>query len=326
MLNTVKEQYLFVQSKNRVAGAGPYDFQINLPDGMLSCDQDEIYSITLQDFNIVFDWYLINEKNNKIGFQNIQKQIETGIYQPPFIITIPSGNYNYRRLAEYVSSQYPKVKCEYLTAQNKFSFTFTETHSIWFDFETQPYAWELWGFKSMILSGGVDLEGRPLPDIPTPDGNFTVGTVIISPNQTNMSSIVDEIVLNLYGVSPYKNSFNIDMLGKTINISNILIAIPFSANPFSLVSYTNLNQTNKMYINEKKIHLLQFQITDFDNTPLKYISDWTATLKIETHKVDEKNEDVVARLDELIKIEKLNLMRNAYGARTLPQAPVLNKV
>jgi len=274
-----KEQYIFIQSKNRTSG-NTYDFEVNIADGILQCGQDEVMAITMMNFDMPFNWYMVNSGNNSVTFRNVTTSINT-------TVTIPEGNYNYKKLADCINQLYPHVYCEYLVPQNKFLFSFQQQHQIIFI----GASYNTLGFSQ---------------------GETPQGITIMSPNQITTGTTITELCVRLDGITPYKNSFNVDMMRGTASVSMILLSIPFITNPFQLLSYTNYNHTNTMYIDNKKLNMLRIQITDFDDNLLGYINDYTMTLQIQTFKIDSGNDDVCEKIDKLINITQLNLYQKHF--------------
>ena len=279
MYELIKSQYLFIQSKNRARGT-PYDFEINFPDGCISCETSEVMAITLMNFDMPFNWYMVNETNNTFVFTNQTTSVST-------TISIAHGNYPYRKLADTINEGYSGVYCSYLSSQNKLSFSFTQPHSI--SFIGKSY--QILGFNSTDAPSGLNIE---------------------STLQLKQGTQVTEICLSLLGLAPYRDAFNMDTIGNSIQISNVLLAMPFSVNPFEMMSFRNLNNQNTMFFNNKKINSVRFTISDFDDNYLTYISDFTMTLKVETYAIDTMSEILNEKIESLLQINKLLLIQGRH--------------
>lgn len=276
-MQLTKEQYVFIQSSNRATG-DVYDFEVNIPDGMLACDQDEVMAVTLMNFDMPYTWYTVNASNNTFVFENTVKHQNT-------MISLPFGNYNYKKLADEINVMYPDVYCEYLRPQNKLRFTFSENHVLHF----QGTSHAVLGFNNN--------------DVPT-------GTVIESTQQLSTGNTITEICVKVWGLSPYREAFNIDTIAGNVQVSNILLAIPFSTTPFGMLSFVNLTNTNTMYVQNKKIGSIRFTITDFHDNILTFISEFSMTLQIRTFREDTNSKDLCDRLDTMIQMNRLSLMKS----------------
>ena len=65
-----------------------------------------------------------------------------------------------------------------------------------------------------------------------------------------------------------------------------------------------------MFVANKKVNTIRFTITDFDDTFLTFVSDYSMTLKVDTFAVDTNGEKMVQQLDRLIDFNKMQLIQN----------------
>jgi hypothetical protein len=151
---------------------------------------------------------MVNETNNTFVFTNQTTSVST-------TISIAYGNYPYRKLADTINEEYSGVYCNYLPSQNKLNFEFTQPHTI--SFIGKSY--QILGFNSTDAPSGFNIE---------------------SSIQLKQGTQVTEICLSLLGLAPYRDAFNMDTIGNSIQISNVLLAMPFSVNPFEMMSFRNL--------------------------------------------------------------------------------------
>jgi hypothetical protein len=276
MFELTKTQYLFIQSKNRNRGDA-WDFEITFPDGGIECSKDEVITFTLMNFELPFSWYMVNSTNNTFTFTNTITNTST-------IISLDYGNYSYRKLADVINEQYNGVFCEYLVPQNKIQFTFSQNHSI----TLSGKSYQVLGFNSNE----------------TPQG-----TTITSTNQLQQGTQITEVCLSLLGLAPYRDAFNLDTIGKSIQISNVLLAMPFSVNPFEIMSFRNYNNQNTMFVANKKVNTIRFTLTDFDDNFLNFVPDYTMTIKVDTFAIDTNGEKMNEKMEYLIQLNKLQLMQ-----------------
>lgn len=279
MLESIKQQYLFIQSKNRVAGE-PYNFEIYFQNELISCQDDEVMSITLLNFDLPFDWYITNSTNNSFYFTRISDYTDHHVLLEP-------GNYPYRTLCKAINDQYSGVFSTYDTVSNTLVFTFQEPHTL-------------------TLNGSAYIT---LGFLPTDSPIMSSGNIIKSTTQLQSSSILQEVVMRIEGLTPY-TVFNLDNVSANgaINISNILLAMSFTTAPFDMLTFRNFTDQNKYFFANKKVNLVRFLLGDFNDNYLDYINDFSMTFKIETYKIDDNDKNIVDKLNELIDVEKYSLM------------------
>ena len=276
MLESIKQQFLFIQSRMRQSGE-PFNFDLYFQNELISCEDDEVMSITLINFDMPFDWYITNSTNNSFYFTRLSDNTQ-------FNIVLEAGNYPYRDLAKAINSQYSGVFCSYKSVSNKMLFTFTEPHTI-----------GLTGNSYITLGFNVG---------ETPESS---SNIIESTTQLQSSNILQEVCVRVEGLTPY-TVFNLDNVGGGVNISNILLAMPFTTAPYDMMTFRNFTDQNMMFFSNKHVNFMRFLIGDFDDNFLEFINDWSMTLKIETFKIDQNDNNIIDKLNELIDVEKYSLM------------------
>jgi len=247
-----KAQYLFIQSKNRVAG-NSYDFQITIPDGLIECSEDQYIRITLMNMTVYHSWYGINNGFNTLRFTNLGTMAQT-------TVVIPEGNYAYSKLATTLTSLYTPLTCVYNSQTNKLQFSFQQATTM--DF----------------LDGSYSVLGFANNNPRSTMGGIISSDTVLTPTQTT------NICLNIPNLTP-ANSLNLQNTndGKT-KVSNMLLAMPLTSDPFQLITYNNTYNGESQFglvVYERKLNILRFQFTDFDGNLLTYIPDSTLSLKIE---------------------------------------------
>jgi hypothetical protein len=171
--------------------------------------------------------------------------------------------------------------CSFNKIKNKFRFTFDEQHRLTFNDNSS----ELLGFTS---------------------GTYT-GTIIESDEVVNPFHQLDNICVHLSGVQPYK-AYNLDnMESSEVVVSDLLCAIPFNAPPYDMLNWVNTGNQYQMYVHDKSIQSLTFKITDFKNTPLKYLPNFTMTLEIETFQSYDEDEELQT-LKKILEYTKMNFL------------------
>jgi hypothetical protein len=273
MNKLVKQQFLFVQSKNRSNG-NTYDFTLDIPDQLIACEDDEILAITLLGFNFFHDFYIVNDDNNSFMLTKLSNATSK-------VVTLPNGNYPYSTLYKTINSLYGSNICTWDSVRNKLKFTFDDPHKLTF------------------INGSYEILGFDI-------GEYT-GTSIESVNVLNHSANISTICVQLGNVQPYK-CYNLDnMYTKEANVSSLLMAIPVDAVPFGLFNYTNSGSEFKLFVHDKRLQQLRFTLTDCLGNPLKMLPDFTMSLKVETY--IEEDEDVqLQTLQKILEYTRLDFI------------------
>lgn len=272
MNKLVKSQCIFIQSKNRTSGT-TYNFDIDFRNQYISCEDDELMSITLLNFNMYCDWYVVNDTNNNFSIRKLSNN-ET------INITIPTGNYPYKTLYQTINLLYGSKVCNFSKIQNKFFFTFSEPHQITF----QDKSKEILGFTN----------------------NAYTGSVIMSDYVLNPTKLLDSICVSMNGVQPYK-CYNLSNNNGFIEISNMLCAIPFVSAPYDIFTYSNTGDNFKLFVFDKNIQKLSFRITDFDGNDLTYIPEFTMCLKVDTY-IEQDEDEQLQVSKKILEYTKMNFL------------------
>ena len=275
-MKLIKSQTLFVQGKNRITGGNPWNFEISIPEKYIMCDNEDIIQITLMNYSTYRSWYTLNTGYNTIAFKNMVSTVTTNI-------TIPAGNYSYKNLATMISSLYPSTTCTWNVSSNKLKFVFVQNHEL--SFPDQSY--QILGFNQ---------------------GAVVTGTTITSQNVLKPTTY-DHICIHLKNVTPHMN-FNLDNnQGIDMKVSDILLAMPVTSQPFDLLVWRNYNNEFPLYIKEKKLSSLRFWFTDYDNNLLTYIPDCQMSIRVDTYRIkDDDNESMKNALNDINKFMKLSFL------------------
>jgi hypothetical protein len=136
-------QTLFISSKNRNSGK-THDFSIEFPSRSVECEDDELLSITLLNFNMFASWYSVDENNNSFNIKRSSDQHTT-------TIELAHGNYPFKTLYQNINLIFGSNICNWDKVKNKLYFTFTDPHSI--SFNNKSY--EVLGFNNETYTGTV---------------------------------------------------------------------------------------------------------------------------------------------------------------------------
>lgn len=277
-MSSITDQYLYISSKNRHSG-NPYDFDIVVDTGLITCKDDEQIRLSLVKLSMPLTLNQVNTNNNIITFTNkITNQVTT--------VTIPVGNWNVYDLGAYVKSAYnPVLTSTFNKSTNHFIFTFSQSHQISFTNTSNV----LFGFTSMTTSIGTTIES----DAPA------------QPNSIN------DMILSVYGVSPV--SHNLDNLGsKQMRLSRTIGMMSIEDIPFGVLRYENINGEFTMAISERDIKKLRFVMTDINGSPLSYCNmpEYTMIIKVS---VRSKGDETLKTLKELKEFTRLQFLHSTMG-------------
>jgi hypothetical protein len=268
MSGIIKTNYLYIQSKYRQSGT-PYNYSIILPPNMLDSDpQYEIFKITLMDFEMYFSWYVVTTGFNTITFLNNATSAST-------VVTIPEGTYSYFNLARKITSLYPACTCSWLLDQNKFQFTFSQSHTMSFD-----GIYEILGFDYGA----------------TPSGTSITSQNVLVPLR------YPDVVMNLSNITPVDSMVTLTNVGSgEMRPSNMLAIIPINASPFQLITYRPNNAGDRgLYSSDNSLNVLEVSFTNIDGVPLTYLPEHSFNLKIEVHNIqDEQKTQLLEDVSEM---------------------------
>lgn len=268
MSGIIKTNYLYIQSKYRQAGT-PWNYNIVLPPNMLDSDpQYEIFKITLMDFEMYFSWYVVTTGFNTITFTNNVTSAST-------VVTIPEGTYSFFNLARQISALYPTCSCSWLLDQNKFQFTFSQSHTMSFD-----GIYEILGFDYGA----------------TPSGTSITSQNVLVPLR------YPDVVMNLSNITPVDSMVTLTNVGSgEMRPSNMLAIIPINASPFQLITYRPNNAGDRgLYSSDNSLNVLEVSFTNIDGVPLTYLPEHSFNLKIEVHNIqDEQKTQLLEDVSEM---------------------------
>ncbi|DAC81544.1 TPA_asm: penton [Coelastrella green algae MELD virus] len=172
-MKTLRTFFLHVSSAQRDRGT-PWQFEVSIPDSVLhSEDANEIFKVTLLNFDTPFNWHTVEAGCNTI-------QIDGGYYK------LPGGNYTYQQLARELSAVYPGLKCSYLQPQCKLQLVLPESHQVCFPDKLARVA----GFDQGVVYTGTQLASvRPMQ--PLADTHIVVNVNLPQFNSLASSSTGD---------------------------------------------------------------------------------------------------------------------------------------
>jgi len=261
MREKIKTITSFVKSSNRSSNEKSFNFSIDYPDGVLTCNGDEYMEINVISFDMINTMYNINSNNN-------QFIIRRGTNDTTY--TIPVGNYSVKTFMATMSGLINDVNIiiSYNTAQNTYTFTkkagITQLHYI--------IPSKIWGI--------INLLPTTLYEITT--AGMTTGYI----NLVNYS----KIILRTEGINYYYS--NIENYGKpnSSTLSNIIFwACKSDIEPFKVIKYNNedAGRSFSYKIENKEINNLTLQLKNENNEFITDAPDYLVALQFNFYKVDD---------------------------------------
>ena len=272
-----RTQLLHINSLNRSSGY-PYDFYVNINDGLVKADKGEYLTLTIIDTCINRSWYTIDSTNNTFVVT---------VLSVPTIITIPTGYYDVNQLRYELSLLLVGWTITYSATTNCYTFTPPNTGNI-YTFSFSNLCCNLLGFN--ITS--------------TPSGTYSIPFTSYNPVKVNReNSVVVHCDVPKKAMSCVDN-----FSGQAFQESDIIVDIPIQVAPFDNAVYLNNGNDNfKYYLAGKQLHSMRFWITDENNRVLQVPYDWTICLKVEFLKDEDiEIKDSVNQIKDYLKLIVLN--------------------
>ena len=251
----------FIKSSNKASNEKIYNFSIDYPDGILTCDGDEYIELNVVSFDMINTMYNIYSSNNQF---TIRRTVTDTTY------TIPIGNYSVKTFMATIISLINDVNIiiSYNTAQNTYTFTkkagITQLHYL--------IPSKIWGLVNMIPT--------TIYEIPTT--GLTTGYI----NLINYS----KIILRTEGINYYYS--NIENYGNrnSSTLSNIIFwACKSDIEPFKVIKYNNedAGRSFSYKIENKEINNLVLQLKNENNEFILDAPDYLIALQFNFYKRDD---------------------------------------
>jgi hypothetical protein len=251
----------FIKSSNRATNEKSYNFSIDYPDGVLTCNGDEYMEINVISFDMINTMYNINSDNKQFI---IRRGTTDTIY------TIPVGNYSVKTFMAMMSGLINDVNIiiSYNTAQN--TYTFTKKAGVITTYNLIPN--KIWTI--------INLPAGTLFPITTT--GMTTGYI----NLVNYS----KIILRTEGLNYYYS--NIENYGNrnSSTLSNIIFwACKSDIEPFKVIKYNNedAGRSFNYKIENKEINNLTLQLKNENNDFITDAPDYLIALQFNFYKIDD---------------------------------------
>lgn len=240
----------------------PYQYTISLPEVIQSDPNLEKFHISLQSFSTYNSWFIVKEGANTIKVNGTD-------------YIIPKGNYTYQGLAKRIQSIIPNCQVSWNIEQNSMIFTYSTNSVTRFD------------------NIGITLGYLPNVDY--------TGTQIYS--QTPMTPYEDPyIMIHLQNISPMAEHLVFSNHTGEVRMASILAKVLINANPFQLITYQQVLDSEGIYTSDNTLGSLEILITDSDGNIFYDMPEHSFTLTIESVDVDDYNmKDLVAETKDIKK-------------------------
>jgi hypothetical protein len=253
----------FIKSSNRSDNEKSYNFSIDYPDGVLTCNGDEYMEVNVISFDMINTMYNIYSDNN-------QFIIRRGTTDTTY--TIPVGNYSVKTFMAMMSGLINDVNIiiSYNTAQNTYTFTkkagITQLHYI--------IPSKIWGIINLLPTVAYEIT----------TAGMTTGYI----NLVNYS----KIIIRTEGINYYYS--NIENYGKpnSSTLSNIIFwKTKSDIEPFALLSYSNEDGGNSFCykVENKEINNLTLQLKNENNEFITDAPDYLLVLQFNFYKIDDQS-------------------------------------
>jgi hypothetical protein len=255
----------FIKSSNRATNENSYNFSIDYPDGVLTCNGDEYMEINVISFDMINTMYNINNNNNQFI---IRRETTDTIY------TIPVGNYSVKTFMATMTDLINDVNIiiSYNTPQNTYTFTkkagITQLHYI--------IPSKIWGIINLLPTNPYEITTA------SAGTGMTTGYI----NLVNYS----KIILRTEGLNYYYS--NIENYGNrnSSTLSNIIFwACKSDIEPFKVIKYNNedAGRSFNYKIENKEINNLTLQLKNENNDFITDAPDYLIALQFNFYKIDD---------------------------------------
>ena len=249
----------FIKSSNRSSNDTAFNFSVDFPDGVLTCDNNEYMELNVLSFDMINTMYNINTSNN-------QFIIRRGTNDTTY--TIPVGNYSVKTFLAQLQGLVndPHITISYNTAQNTYSFIKNGTSQLHYLIPSK-----IWGL--------INLLPTTIYEIPTT--GLTTGYI----NLVNYS----KIILRTEGINYYYS--NIENYGTNKNISTLSNIIFWKTKsdvePFAVLKYNNEDGGNSFTykIENKEINNISFLLKNENNEFITDAPDYMVAIQFNFYKI-----------------------------------------
>lgn len=278
----VKTQYLYLNSANRRESDSAHKFTVRIPSGMFLCDSPgQHFKLSVQDFSMVASWYYVNSTNNTFHAYYTSTLFKT--------ITIPQGNYTFKALAYATQTaiqafqELAAVTVTWDSIKNRLVFTFPSS-SFGLDFASvNNSAHDILGFDKAQYFGAT-LTG-------------------LYPLKTTLSK---NICIYIDNLTPDKDFTSVENTKSDVCVpSTSMMSIVNNFAPNDIINFVNpTGDLFALYVKEKGIEQVDFSVRDENAELMTYVTDWRASIKVETLQDDDTYQQQVDSLNALSEMKE----------------------
>ena len=291
---TIKKRTItsFISSVNRVSNEYAYNFTIDYPDGILSCEQQEYIELNVLSFDMLNTMYNMNASNNTF---RIKKATAVGVVVADVLCAVPAGNYTVKTLLAEIKTF---IKSAF-TLDTNITTTYNEAQNT-YTFKKNSLATEVYTFTPISIGKLLNM---------TNNVTITITTGGVSTGLINLQDY-SKVIVKTKGVSYYYS--NIDNLVSTNRqfLSDIIFFKTKSdVEPYKVLAYNNEDGGNSFAytIADKQVNSISFQLK---NERDEYITDCPDYLIVVQFNIYEKEDHTIK--NSLISINKI--MSELYTA------------
>lgn len=279
MMETVRSQTLFLDSRQRRPGGSTSRWSVVLPTQLVRCQPHERLRVQLLQFSCFYSFQKVHVGNCRFTF------IESGtaVEHP---IDLPPGNFTFREMCREVMRQYPGVVMRYEGYENGFSFEFTTDHAL--RFEDDSY--EILGFLATEEPEGEAFGSSQIVDL----------------------APVSSLAISCEGMTPL-TALNCVALQGLVVPTRTLATIPVQQTPYDWFTYMPASDSQfTLDIVEQQLNELTFGISHADGTAVRDMPDWVLVLRVDvvSHQREDLSRQLLQRVNALYE-----LVRYAFVSR-----------
>ena len=259
MFELVKSQTIFLDSRKRRGSDTAYCYTVTFTADAANCLEDEVFRLTLKGLTAQVSWgYITALSNTFVVYEN----------GTPRTITISSGNYSFKGLAQAITSafftfdgstvDYARFRCTWSSITNRLTFASAAGGALVLLFPSLTAA-QTYGFKS--ASPGV-----------------LVSQSVLNPMAYN------SLCIAVAGIRP-RSTYNVaNVSSELVGRTNLMAVIPVDSSvpPYSILQWANPGDAFSLYITERSLDTLQIQITDMSGNPFTSMPDHALTMQLDT--------------------------------------------
>lgn len=314
-MELISKRVLFIDGRNKASGDfnNPV-FNLNSQDGFFNVDSNQKILICPLSFQILNDFYNINDTNNQLVFTINTKSNPSANPISGFVWDVDNGYYDVYNLAEYLQlvlkAQFDSefgsqgggsyvftVNIDYSNDISGYTFTITATNNFFTTYDLTL------SFETITTGIGTLICNNPI-------NNFLGFQVTQTATVDADNEIISSYPINFLYKSTIFLRTNICGENKEFNntsliTSNLFMDIANDVPKLSMIKFLN---NNKLYQTEcrSNISQIEFRLTDEDENLIEFKSDMK--ISIEFEKYEHKKNDSLSILKDIKNINEASLM------------------